>query len=147
MCRSPLAEGYLKKLLQQKGIGGVEVRSAALFYEFGYPATDGAQRTARENGFNLDHHTSHFMDESLFDWADEVLVMATEHKQRIEAMFGAEAARKVFLLGSFDPEYRKGELGSSPEIHDPYGGGKEDYHTVFTQIKRCIDAWSRQKLN
>lgn len=146
MCRSPMAEGYLKKRALEKGLDELDVRSAAVFFNEDYQATSGARETARKNGFSLDHHRSQFMDNQLFEWADDILVMTKEHRNSIISYYQEPALEKVSLLGEYDPRYVTGDIHASPEIDDPYGGSNVTYEIVFDTIKRSIDAWLDQLL-
>jgi protein-tyrosine-phosphatase len=141
MCRSPMAEGYLKKALSEKGINSVSVRSAALYYQSGSTATSGARATALANGFDLDNHVSTFMDDELFYWADIIFVMTLDHLTHLEIYYPDDADDKVRMLGSFDPEFTGDCQYASPPVRDPYGYDDITYEEVFEQIKECLDHW------
>jgi protein-tyrosine-phosphatase len=141
MCRSPMAEGYLKKALTDRGINGVSVRSAALYYQSGSPATSGARATARSNGFDLDKHISTFMEDELFYWADLIFVMTLDHFVHLENYYPDDSADKVRMLGSFDPGFAGDSQYASPPVKDPYGFDNITYEEVFSQIKECLDHW------
>lgn len=140
MCRSPMAEGYLRAAAAERGRTDINVRSAAVFYSPGYEATEGARRTANANGFSLDDHRSRTIDDELYDWADVIFVMTYSHNREIVTAFDGNAGEKTFLLGQFDPLFRSGAERSA-EIDDPYGGSHTTYETVFERIRRSIDAW------
>ena len=144
MCRSPMAEGYLRATASERGLDDIRVRSAAVFHSPGYTATEGARWTAVANGFDLESHRSTTLDDELFDWADAILVMTHSHGREILSAFGKEAAEKTFLLGQFDPDFRS-DVERSAEIDDPYGSSHATYETVFGRIRRSIDAWLEEK--
>jgi protein-tyrosine phosphatase len=140
MCRSPMAAGYLNKRLKDLSIEDIDVQSAALYYEGGMQATDGARHVANENGFSLDRHRSSFLDDAMFKWADEILVMTVTHKHDLYSRFGQRCEGKVFMLGSFEPGME--DLPDHQvEVIDPYQVNLATYMDVFEQIRNSIDNW------
>lgn len=140
ICRSPMAEGYLRAKAKKLGRDDIHVRSAAVFRSPGYPATEGAHQTAAKNGFSIENHRSTTIDDELYEWADVILVMTHSHNREIAFAFDGENEGKTFLLGQFDPMFRSGDERSA-EIDDPYGSGYSTYDTVFDRIRRSIDTW------
>ena len=145
ICRSPLAHGYLDKLLGERGARGVDVRSAGTSFAGGYPASHNSRLVALSNGFDIDAHSSTRIDAELCDWADDILVMSERHRLEIEMFFPGEAEEKVKLLGKFDPHYRSGRSPSA-EIEDPVGAEIEQYERVFRQIKRALDSYFEERI-
>lgn len=133
-----MAEGYLRKLVAERSVSGVEIQSAALYYDAGYPATEGARAIGLRHGFDLGEHRSQVLDEELFAWADIIFVMTRDHRAHLLEAWGEAAADKIRLLGSFDP-LRTGI--ADPEIADPYGSRAITYDDVFAQIRRSIEGW------
>lgn len=105
MCRSPMAEGYLAKIIDEYEIPDLEVKSAALFFHGGNYASKGASQTAQRNGFCLEKHRSTKIDRELFDWADTVFAMTYEHVTHLETFYNGDCKDKVILLGSFSSSY------------------------------------------
>lgn len=146
MCRSPMASGYLRKRLAELGEHAVEVESAAIYYDGGARATEGARQTAIKNNFDLENHRSQFLDDSLYKWADEILVMTAAHKHDLQLRFPTTAHSKVFMLGSFEPGHEE-KADKDVEVMDPYGSATSTYETVFAQIQRSLDGWLQQRLS
>ena len=131
LCRSPMAEGYLRKLLYERGIGEVEVRSAGVGALNGYPASEAAHEVGRRHGFSLEGHRARQVRIEDLRGADWVLVMERYQQAAARQHLGEEAG-KVRLLG----EYSK---SGGPEVDDPYGEDVECYEAVFTMIKDAIE--------
>jgi len=133
LCRSPLAEGYLKKLLKDKDSSGVEISSAGLWAIEGNTVEDDAYQVAAENGFDLSNHRSRLLKPEDVKEASIILVM--EYLQMREILITyPEAKEKVRLLRSFAPD---GAI--QPDIDDPYGSGLQSYREFFKQIKESIE--------
>ncbi|MFH5187626.1 low molecular weight protein arginine phosphatase [Paenibacillus sp. TAB 01] len=104
-CRSPMAEGILRRLLQEHGLDHIEVRSAGVAAYDGSPVSSHAASILREQGApaNL---TSSALSRELMQWADIVLTMTTGHKQHAIGRF-PEYIDKMYTLKEFvedDPE-------------------------------------------
>lgn len=133
LCRSPLAEGYLKKLLKEKNLSGVEISSAGLWAIEGNTVEDAAYQVAAENGFDLSNHRSRLLKPEDIKEASIILVM--EYLQMREILITyPEAKEKVRLLRSFAPD---GTIKS--DIDDPYGLELESYREFFKQITESIE--------
>ena len=128
ICRSPFAEGLLKKLLSQEGPEGIAVDSAGLLALPGNTVTSLAQRVATEYGVDLSGHQAKSLSSDLMNWSDLVLVMEKSHEESILAAF-PEASGKVLLLRHFA---RKGSRRRG--IADPYGLQYEAYRFCFLDI-------------
>lgn len=131
-CRSPMAEGYLKKLLKNKG--DVEVFSAGLagFEDLG--ATQEAIETMRHHGVDISGHQSKRLEPEMVDKATLVLAMTKFHRMKILEM-SPQAEGKVYLLKEFDQRPEESYL----DIPDPMGHPIEDYEICFEKMKNPID--------
>ena len=71
ICRSPMAEGMFKKLLEEKGESGIDCSSAGLATFDGRPASDNAQAVALEYGVDISdadpQHRAQGRSDSLHD--------------------------------------------------------------------------------
>lgn len=134
ICRSPMAEGYLKRLLDDNPTGNIQVGSAGLIALPGNPASFNAVRVAKENSFSLEEHSARPVTAELVADADLVLVM--EHRQRQKLLSRhPEASDKILLLRHF------ALYGSRDRaINDPYGRNLDAYRFCFQDIKECVDS-------
>jgi len=129
-----MAEWLLRKLLQDRPIAGVQVRSAGFIALPGNTVTDLAMLVAKEHGVDLSQHRAQPLTSSLIRDADLILVMEPGH--RLELLYHrAEAASKVFLLSHFAPS---GDRDRG--IADPYGMDMEAYRLCFQEIRECVES-------
>jgi len=131
ICRSPMAEGFLNKLLEKidKPVE-VEVLSAGL-NAFGGSPTPEAMETMREEGIDISGFRSRQLTEELIEEADLILTMKKHYKDDIISRH-PEAKHKVFTLKEFAGETE------NPDIEDPYGKGIGAYRTCAKEIKQSL---------
>lgn len=128
ICRSPTAEGIMRKLVREASLEhAIEVASAGTAdYHVGEPADRRAQQTARERGVTLAGRAAHFRRPD-FDRFDYVIAMDASNRADLLALTSNEDHRaRVRLLRSFDPR-SAGDAG----VPDPYYGGADGFGEVF----------------
>lgn len=130
ICRSPLAEAYLKNLLEKQG-SAVLVRSAGLETTVGKPAHDLALLVGREAGVSLLSHTTKPLTKQDVEQADLIVVMEWAHWYRLSRLY-PDVRPKVFLLRQFSG-------APSVDLRDPYGGALEDFQQCFAVIKHSCE--------
>ena len=96
-CRSPMAAGLFAKILQEKGMTGIEITSAGLGAVDGAPASAEAVEVMRRAGVDLSGHRSRRLTREMVLTADLVLTMTRRQKEAILALI-PEAGEKVFTL-------------------------------------------------
>ena len=129
ICRSPFAEGLLKKLVQKKGLNDIVIDSAGLLALPGNNATSLAQRVSAEYDVDLSDHISKSVKEDIVNRSDFILVMENSHAKDLLYAF-PEAEDKVFLIRRF------ARFGSEDRgIADPYGLNYEAYRFCFLDIQ------------
>lgn len=97
-CRSPMAEGMLRKLAKQRGIP-VEVRSAGVSAIEGMPVSHHAESVLRDQDIR-DELVSKPLTSELVEWADLVLTLTQSHKQYAIRQF-PHAADKMHTLKEY----------------------------------------------
>lgn len=136
-CRSPMAEGLLRKMARERGLGGgegISVVSAGLAAWEGDPASEHARTVAAEEGFDLGTHRARRLTPDMVREADLILTMTERHKAAIVAEV-PEARDKVFTLKEFAREGTEGGL----DVSDPYGGSVEIYRRTMAEIKEAVN--------
>ncbi|PZE19439.1 low molecular weight protein arginine phosphatase [Paenibacillus xerothermodurans] len=113
-CRSPMAEGILRRMLKEQGLNHVEVRSAGVAAMDGAPVSGHAAAVLQEKGCSRDMRST-ALTANLLNWADVVLTMTSAHKQNAIQQF-PHSVEKIFTLKEFvedDPKtlQRLAELG------------------------------------
>jgi len=139
-CRSPMAQGILKKMLKDKGVGNLEVTSAGTHGLPNAPASLFAMQVASQRGIDLSRHRSRRLTPEMIEQADLVLAMSPEHLEYIKRIEGA-AGDKAYLLRVFHqagPASNKAPQGGVLSIKDPIGGSPEDYERSFREIEEEI---------
>lgn len=97
-CRSPMAEGLLRKLAKERGVR-VEARSAGVAAANGASISGHAKAVLKEQGIE-DQISSTLLNEELIDWAQVILTMTQGHKRHVVHTFPT-AADKIFTLKEF----------------------------------------------
>ncbi|SYZ73106.1 Low molecular weight protein-tyrosine-phosphatase YwlE [Candidatus Zixiibacteriota bacterium] len=127
-CRSPMAEGGLRKLLENRGIDNIEVFSSGTAAASGFPATAYAIEASRIWEADITGHHSRPLTAELIERADLILAMTPQHCYDIIRML-PEARGKIFLLKNFPAPGCEGE-----GIADPIGGSLDMYNQTFIEI-------------
>lgn len=141
-CRSSMAEGLARHLLEQKGLlDSVTVLSAGTAACAGHPATPEAVTALSEEGIDLSNHRAQALTPELIKVADLVLTMTGSHRQQVLRLVPA-AAGKVHLLKKY-AESCAGELETAEsdwtyDILDPFGQPLEVYRQVAQELKNNL---------
>ncbi|WP_442602549.1 low molecular weight protein arginine phosphatase [Paenibacillus sp. KN14-4R] len=107
-CRSPLAEGLMRKLARDAGMD-VEVRSAGVYAANGGPISSNSAQILREKGAS-DAIRSSSVTSDVVQWADLILTMTFSHKNALVQHY-PDSVSKTYTL----KEYAIGE-GSASHI-------------------------------
>jgi protein-tyrosine-phosphatase len=140
-CRSPMAEGILKKLLEERNVKGIAVSSAGTHGLHNAPASLFAIQVAKARQVDISEHRSQELNPQMLQQADIILVMSEEHLTFIKRL-DDKATRRACLLRAFallKPESNEAKDPGVLSIKDPIGGSPEDYEKSFYQIEREIE--------
>ncbi|MBI3873029.1 MAG: low molecular weight phosphotyrosine protein phosphatase [candidate division Zixibacteria bacterium] len=134
-CRSPMAEGILRKLLVElpPPQPAVSIESAGTMASAGMPATDPAIAVAAEYGVDLATHRSQTLDPQTLERSDLVLVLAADHYQMGRTL--GVPPERLYMLQTF-PQ-RPNNLQSA-SISDPIGGDRGRYEKAFFEIDEAV---------
>jgi protein-tyrosine-phosphatase len=132
-CRSPMAEGILRKLLEESGVDNVDVSSAGIGTLDGYPATHHAVEISARNQIDIAGHHSTRMTEQVFRQADLVFALSHNHYDFLKDLPGSSA--KLFMVKAFPMDNNANPANS---IDDPVGGSLEEYKVTFEEIQKEI---------
>ena len=127
-CRSPMAEGALRSLLEKERPGKFEIMSAGTAAAANFPATMYANEAAKIWDVDLSGHLSQPLSPAVIDEADLILGMTSQHVREVLRM-RKDAGDKTFLFKNF-PD---GEIDGEPVI-DPIGASLETYNKTFLEI-------------
>jgi len=142
-CRSPIAEGLLKRKLPENLRDFVNITSAGTLGINGSPATPFAVQVAQEFGADISHHRSRGLTGELIHESDVIFVLANDHKKILLSHF-PELSENIFLLKSFDRNHKK---NYDENIYDPIGGSLETYRECAAIINEEINRiWPRLQM-
>jgi protein-tyrosine phosphatase len=119
ICRSPIAESVLRRMVAEAGLADrVAVSSAGTGdWHTGDPADHRAMAALRGRGYQLEHAARQWLRGDFAD-ADLVVALDSGHYRHLLRQAPDPAARaKVRLLRSFDPA-----AGDDLDVPDPYYG-------------------------
>jgi low molecular weight protein-tyrosine phosphatase len=164
ICRSPMAEGLLRRALERRVDGDApEVGSAGTIAIDGAPAMPESIEAARERGVDIRAHAARRLTPGLIDDAGLVLTMAAEHRDAVGRLVPGAAARTFTLKEltrilearpAADPEERldarvgaaaAARAGGAPanrfdeDIVDPLGMPLETYRAIAWELDEWID--------
>ena len=135
ICRSPLAEGVLVQLANEKNIGHqFEVDSAGTIgAHMGELADHRSRKVAENHGFSLTHLARQFTKKD-FEIFDDILVMDDSNYDDVISLTKHPLHQsKVKRITEFD--LRKDAPDSVP---DPYYGNLSHFEAVYEQLQHCI---------
>ena len=100
ICRSPMAEFVMKKLVRDKGLeNDFEIRSAATSREeLGNPVYPPARRKLMEHGISCSGKTAVQMTAADYDRYDLIVIMDSNNRRNIMRIIGSDPDNKVRRL-------------------------------------------------
>jgi protein-tyrosine phosphatase len=136
ICRSPTAEGVMRRLLADAGLEAqVHVESAGTGdWHVGEPADHRAIAHAARRGVVLDRRARH-LTAAHFERIDLFLVADRRNLEAVRRLAPDPAHHaRVALLRSFDPESPR-----AAEVPDPYYGGPDGFEEVLDLCAAACD--------
>lgn len=132
ICRSPTAEGVLRRKLADAGLGSqVEVESAGTVdYHAGSPPDQRAQQSAQRRGYDLSRQRARALRSSDFERFDLLLAMDSEHLDRLVDLCPGPLVGRVRLLMDYSPGRPRGT-----GVPDPYYGAPAGFERVLDLIE------------
>ncbi|MEP7323810.1 MAG: low molecular weight protein-tyrosine-phosphatase [Saprospiraceae bacterium] len=145
ICRSPMAEGVMKKLLLERGITGWEVDSAGIGnWHMGDPPDFRAIKTAKHHGIDISDQVARQIRSSDFEEFDHVLAMDIENLRDARKVTSIKNHLKIKLL----LDYKYPDQGRS--VPDPYfstegsGGFEKSYQLIYEGCEAFIRSWKNE---
>ena len=131
ICRSPTAEGVLKKMLAAKGVGErFQVDSAGTHdYHVGKPPFPMAVARAKLRGYDLTQIVSRRIRGDDFENFDAILGMGREHLSHLRQIAPTRCKNKIELFLDYGDKFH-GE-----DIPDPYNGQAKDFDLVLDMVE------------
>jgi protein-tyrosine phosphatase len=137
ICRSPLAEGVFRGLVQARGIEHIfEIDSAGTgAWHAGEPPDRRSVAVAAAHGIHLEGTARQVTARDMRHF-DLIVAMDGDNLRDLEHMANGlpGGAARLTLLRDFDPD------GGGSDVPDPYYGGPGGFETVYDMVHRSCEA-------
>ncbi|MCF6776328.1 hypothetical protein L3V83_07045 [Thiotrichales bacterium 19X7-9] len=130
ICRSPYAEGYFKKNINEN----IQVASAGIKALIDQPAAKEAQSVSEYYGFDIREHKARQVNMTQLIGTDLLLAVSSECIDYLKLNFPF-AIGKAHLLGKWL---------NNIEIIDPYNKPKDAFEKMAVDINSCMDIWIKK---
>lgn len=132
ICRSPLAEGIMLKLIDEQKLP-IEADSAGTAgYHIGECPDQRSIANAKKHGVDLSTLVARQFGVHDFDAFDKIYVMDKSNLKNVLALarHKADEAKVDLLLNELHP-------GEHREVPDPYFGGEQGFEDVFVMVEKA----------
>lgn len=134
ICRSPLAEGIMRKKLTDNHILG-EVDSCGFeSFHIGDKPDSRAIKVALQHGIDISGHRGRQFKKSDFDYFDKIYVMDSTNYRDVTGM-----ARNNNDLDKIDYIMNMAYPGSNMPVPDPYYGGPDGFEKTWELLDIAAD--------
>ena len=142
ICRSPLAEGILKKKFEEYNIPGTIHSAGFEPYHEGQHPDPRSVSTAKKHDIDISNKVARLFTVEDFDYYDKILVMdAMNHSDVMHLVRNDDDSKKVDYILNLVNE------GSDDEVPDPYYGGPSGFDKVYDMMDRACDRIVKEHLN
>lgn len=133
ICRSPTAEGVMRRLLREQGLDErVEVDSAGTGdWHAGAPPDPRAAEAARARGVTL-AGAARMVTRRDFEEFDLILAADRRNLRELHALAPPAARARIRLLREFDP---RSDGAPDLDVPDPYYGGPDGFEQVLDLVE------------
>lgn len=126
ICRSPLAEGILRKKFEERNIKGIIASAGFEPYHEGQHPDPRSVATAKNHGIDISDKVARLFAEDDFDYYDRIYVMdARNHADVMRVARNRKDREKVDFLMNM------AHGGQDMEVPDPYYGGTDGFEKVY----------------
>ena len=133
ICRSPLAEGIFKKLVEDRGLQGqIQSDSAGTSgWHIGEPSDPRTMEVAVKHGISIDHYGKK-TGPSDFQRFDYIVAMDRSNFDNIKRTTGFDSydPSRLLMMRDFD------DVGKGQDVPDPYYGGGDGFEHVYQILDR-----------
>ncbi|HAH58195.1 MAG: low molecular weight phosphotyrosine protein phosphatase [Lentimicrobiaceae bacterium] len=135
ICRSPLAEGVMRKKLAENNIQGLVDSCGFEAFHVGDAPDPRAIKVARENGLDISNLKARLFEKQDFDAFDHIFVMDSGNYRDVY-----RAARNQTDMEKVDYLMNLVYPGKNIPIPDPYMGDMEDFRETLHMSMQAADA-------
>ncbi len=136
ICRSPAAEGIMKAMVEERGLGDEFLIDSAGIggWHVGQLPDSRMRRCGAAHGYRFDSHARQFQ-KSDFGEFDTIVVMDNENYRAITSMASSnEDRRKLVRMADFLSHHRE-----YTTIPDPYYGDETDFELVISLLEDALE--------
>jgi protein-tyrosine phosphatase len=139
ICRSPLAEGILRKKIEQHGLDVLVDSAGTSGLHRGEHPDERMQETAKKYGLNIGALTARQFTQHDFTNFDLIYAMDASNYQTILSLASTEEDRKKVkrILSELDGDTVR-------DVPDPYYGGEEGFIEVYQLLDAATDRIMKQ---
>ena len=138
ICRSPMAEGILKKLVEQHHLNWFVDSAGTEYYHVGQLPDRRAIHTSEKFGIDITHQRARRITKKDFETFDVIYPLAEDVFDVVANMksSGSNAELKLLLDELYPNEHRS--------VYDPYYDDQAAFEPVFLQIEEACKAIVRK---
>jgi protein-tyrosine phosphatase len=131
ICRSPMAEGVLRKMLADAGVAEkLEIDSVGTHdYKAGEAPSELAIASTKRRGYDITKLVARPLRPNDLDHFDMVLAMDKANMSHLKSIAPTRCKQKIELLLEYGDKYH------GKEIPDPYGGKPKDFELALDMIE------------
>lgn len=134
ICRSPLAEGILRKKIAEKNIPVVVDSAGTINWHAGHRPDNRSVMVAQQFGIDISGLRGRHFNSKDFDQFDLILAMDKQNLNDILKLAPDEASKlKVKLCLDF------AGLGTNKDVPDPYYGDFEDFDDLYQLLDKACE--------
>lgn len=131
ICRSPMAKGVFRTMVQRAGLEHVfEIDSAGTYDgHVGQPASLLARETAARRGYDISDHRARLLKNEDIEHFDLALAMDRTHLAAMRWLAPRGKMDRPQMFMTFAPQF------GVKEVADPYGGPARGYEQALDMIE------------
>ena len=135
ICRSPLAEGILKKKAIEAGLNWTIDSAGTNGFHTGQAPHHLSQKVARQNNIDISGQISRNFKAEDFNYYDKIYAMAGDVINDMKHISGKDFDKNkaTLFLNELQP-------GQNSDVPDPWFGDEDGYLEVFDLINKTCDA-------
>lgn len=136
ICRSPMAEGIMRRLIETTGISDWQVDSAGTCDYHKEAAPDArAIRVMRSQGIDISALRARQVEPEDFTRFDLILVATDAHLHQLNAL-----RRKFSGHATLEKMLATHAQNTNQDLCDPYYGKEDDFTTTYEQLHAALHA-------
>ncbi|MBK7763904.1 MAG: low molecular weight phosphotyrosine protein phosphatase [Bacteroidetes bacterium] len=135
ICRSPIAEGVLQKMVSDLNLAWVIDSAGTESFHIGEHPHKYSQQVCKEHGIDISTQRARRFTSADMDKFDKIYVMASDVYEEVKEIAGAKFdGKKVdYFLNEFYPLQNK-------TLKDPWYGDLSGYYKVYEEVEKTCDA-------